>query len=90
MIRRYQADVSVSVIVHQSQRGHQKCPRPASHRLRSHFSLVAGVLPPFNPAEDPVPTMHQEPAVRHPEGQQEPLPVLPPQEVYRRWHEQGW
>ena len=50
----------------------------------------AGIFPAVNPAEDPVPTMHEEPAVRDPEGEQEPVPVLPSEEVHCRRHEPGW
>ena len=50
----------------------------------------AGILSAVDPAEDPVPTMHEEPAVRHPESEQEPVPVLSPQEMHRRRHEPGW
>ena len=50
----------------------------------------AGILPAVNPAEDPVSTMHEEPAVCDPEGEQEPVSVLPPQEMHRRRHEPGW
>ena len=50
----------------------------------------AGILPAVNPAEDPVPTMHKESAVCDPKGEQEPVSVLPPQEMHRRRHEPGW
>ena len=81
MIHQYQCNVLVSEIFHQSRQNPVLPPLIASAPLCSLFSLVAGVLLSVDPAEDPVPTMHQEPAVRHPEGQQEPLPVLPAQEV---------
>ena len=55
--------------------------------LTHNFS---GILPAVYPAEDPVPTMHKEPAVRHPESEQEPVPVLSPQEMHRRRHEPRW
>ena len=55
--------------------------------LTHHF---AGILPSVNPAEDPVPTMHEEPAVRDPESEQESVPVLPSQEVHCCRHEPRW
>ena len=54
------------------------------------MDTFAGILSAVDPAEDPVPTMHEEPAVRHPESEQEPVPVLSPQEMHRRRHEPGW
>ena len=54
------------------------------------MDTFAGILPSVNPAENPVPTMHEEPAVRDPEGEQKPVSVLQAQEVHRRWHESRW
>ena len=54
------------------------------------MDTFAGILPSVNPAENPVPTMHEEPAVRHPEGEQEPVSVLQAQEMYRGRYEPRW
>ena len=74
--------------------------RPSSHNSPDSSNInqpimflmhnFAGIFPAVNPAEDPVPTMHEEPAVRDPEGEQEPVPVLPSEEVHCRRHEPGW
>lgn len=57
------------------------------HPLIDH---LAGLLPPVDPAEDPVPPVHEEPAMRDPESQPQPMSVLQAQEVHRRRHESRW
>jgi hypothetical protein len=54
-------------------------------RMQSNLSVcyLSGLFPSFDPAEDPVPALHEEPAVQHPADQPEPLPVLQTQEMHR-------
>lgn len=54
------------------------------------FAPFLGILPSLNPAEDPVPAMHQEPTVQHPTDKPQPLPILSPEEMHCRWHESRW
>jgi hypothetical protein len=45
---------------------------------------MQGLLQAQHPTEDPVPTLHQKPAVLHTSHQQEPLPILQVEKVHRR------
>lgn len=58
--------------------------------LNMQFLLLSGLLPSIHSTEDPVSTVHKEPAVHDPAGESQSLPVLSTEEMHSRWHEPRW
>ena len=64
--------------------------RPMHDKIINAYLLISGILPSVHPTKDQLQTMHQEPAVQHPENQPEPMSVLQAQEVHGCGNEQRW